>query len=111
MNKIVVVQQEDDFECRSAEYEIETKICILSREDRRTQPEAFRKTVGIDYIENQCVKSKLISNTKYVTLSKVKTVSCYCFQLLNLITILIPLAKAYHKQTTGFCYYFWSGKK
>jgi len=30
----------------------------LSREDRRTQPEAFRKTTGIDYIENQCVKSK-----------------------------------------------------
>ena len=52
---------EEDFECRSAEYEMDTKECILSREDRRTQPEAFRRTertLGIDYIENQCAKCK-----------------------------------------------------
>ena len=54
----ILPTQEDDFECRSAEFEADTKTCVLSREDRRTQPEAFRKTVGIDYIENQCVKSK-----------------------------------------------------
>ena len=52
---------ETDFECRSAEYDFETKTCILSREDRRTQPEAFRNDVfGVDYIENQCAKRKLI---------------------------------------------------
>ena len=52
---------ETDFECRSAEYDFEAKTCILSREDRRTQPEAFRNDVfGVDYIENQCAKRKLI---------------------------------------------------
>ena len=50
---------EDDFECRSAEYDSDSKVCILSREDRRTQPEAFRNDVfGVDYIENQCAKRK-----------------------------------------------------
>ena len=48
---------ETSFECRSAEYDFGAKKCILSREDRRTQPEAFRtNTPGIDYIENQCAK-------------------------------------------------------
>eukprot|EP00095_Tigriopus_kingsejongensis_P000115 maker-scaffold983_size73474-snap-gene-0.8 protein:Tk00115 transcript:maker-scaffold983_size73474-snap-gene-0.8-mRNA-1 annotation:"PREDICTED: uncharacterized protein LOC100909276" len=47
---------EVDFECRSAEFKIDSKSCILSREDRRTQPEAFRKTLGVELIENQCVK-------------------------------------------------------
>ena len=48
---------ESEFDCRSAEYDFEAKTCILSREDRRTQPEAFRtNTPGIDYIENQCAK-------------------------------------------------------
>ena len=50
---------ESDFQCRSAEYDSEAKLCILSREDRRTQPEAFRNNViGVDYIENQCAKCK-----------------------------------------------------
>ena len=47
---------EEDFDCRSAEYSAEKKRCVLSREDRRTQPEAFRTSPGIDYIENQCAK-------------------------------------------------------
>lgn len=47
---------ENDFECRSAEYRMDAKICVLSREDRRTQPEAFRVNPGTDYIENQCAK-------------------------------------------------------
>ena len=52
---------ESDFECRSAEYDFEAKTCILSREDRRTQPEAFRTDViGVDYIENQCAKRNII---------------------------------------------------
>ena len=46
--------------CRSAEYDEALKICRLSREDRRTQPSAFRKQPGlaVDYLENQCVKRK-----------------------------------------------------
>ena len=47
---------EEDFDCRSAEYSSEKKRCVLSREDRRTQPEAFRTSPGVDYIENQCAK-------------------------------------------------------
>ena len=48
---------EDAFECRSAEYSAEDRTCTLSRDDRRTQPESFRKnTPGIDYIENQCAR-------------------------------------------------------
>ena len=52
---------ETAFDCRSAEYNFESKSCILSREDRRTQPEAFRtNTPGIDYIENQCAKGNIL---------------------------------------------------
>ena len=47
---------EEDFDCRSAEYAAEKKRCVLSREDRRTQPEAFGTAPGVDYIENQCAK-------------------------------------------------------
>ena len=48
---------EEDFECRSAEYRLDERECVLSREDRRTQPEAFRTDrQGVDYIENQCAK-------------------------------------------------------
>ena len=54
---------ESEFECRSAEYDSESKLCILSREDRRTQPEAFRNDVfGVDYIENQCAKRKFMNH-------------------------------------------------
>ena len=54
---------ETSFECRSAEYDFGAKKCILSREDRRTQPEAFRtNTPGIDYIENQCAKGNAYEN-------------------------------------------------
>jgi hypothetical protein len=53
---------EKDFECRSAEFNARDKRCVLSREDRRTQPEAFRvdpeAAAYTDYIENQCAKSK-----------------------------------------------------
>jgi len=49
---------EEEFACRSAEYDSSTKTCTLSREDRRTQPEAFRPNSrpSVDYIENQCAK-------------------------------------------------------
>ena len=55
---------ESEFQCRSAEYDSDAKLCILSREDRRTQPEAFRyNVIGVDYIENQCAKRKKTVNT------------------------------------------------
>ena len=37
---------EPDFPCRSAEYNSDNNRCILSRDDRRTQPEAFRYGAG-----------------------------------------------------------------
>ena len=58
---------EEDFDCRSAEYAIESKRCVLSREDRKTQPEAFRRDMaGVDYIENQCTKRKYRQGEKGV---------------------------------------------
>lgn len=47
---------ESTFQCRSADYDYEKRICRLSREDRRTQPQAFRTVFdsSIDYLENQC---------------------------------------------------------
>ena len=45
---------------RSAEYDESEQTCRMSREDRRTQPLAFRRDAGSwDYLENQCVKSEL----------------------------------------------------
>ncbi len=50
---------ERDFDCRSAEYDKDASRCVLSREDRRTQPEAFRTGVsGVDYVENQCARGQ-----------------------------------------------------
>ena len=47
---------ETTFNCRSADFDHTSKICRLSREDRRTQPQAFRQMFGSkrDYLENQC---------------------------------------------------------
>ena len=47
---------ETNFSCRSADYDHSSKVCRLSREDRRTQPQAFRQVFGSkrDYLENQC---------------------------------------------------------
>ncbi|KAG8232567.1 hypothetical protein J437_LFUL008705 [Ladona fulva] len=47
---------ESTFTCRSAEYDESQNICRLSREDRRSQPSAFRRVPGspLDYLENQC---------------------------------------------------------
>ena len=60
---------EAEFDCRSAEYDFESKKCILSREDRRTQPEAFRtNTPGIDYIENQCAKGIEFLKVRFILL-------------------------------------------
>lgn len=47
---------ENGFVCRSADYDEVLRTCRLSKEDRRTQPQAFRQVVGSsrEYIENQC---------------------------------------------------------
>ncbi|RWS11638.1 uncharacterized protein B4U79_13044 [Dinothrombium tinctorium] len=48
---------ETSFTCRSADYDYNNRVCRLSKEDRRTQPQAFRQVAGSsrDYLENQCV--------------------------------------------------------
>lgn len=47
---------ESSFICRSAEFDDVKRICRLSKENRRTQPQAFVyvKNSQRDYIENQC---------------------------------------------------------
>lgn len=51
---------EETFICRSAEYDELRQLCRLSKEDRRTQPMAFKLSPAssIDYLENQCLKRK-----------------------------------------------------
>ncbi|XP_067133905.1 uncharacterized protein [Centruroides vittatus] len=50
---------EESFTCRSCDHDEVQKICRLSKEDRRTQPQAFREVPGSgrDYLENQCAAS------------------------------------------------------
>ncbi|KAI1289599.1 hypothetical protein HDE_09143 [Halotydeus destructor] len=50
---------EATFTCRSADYDDITKMCRLSQENRRTQPQAFRLVPDSnrEYLENQCVSS------------------------------------------------------
>jgi len=47
---------ETRFVCRSADYDQHTRLCRLSKEDRRTQPQAMRYIAGSNrqYLENQC---------------------------------------------------------
>ncbi|OXA52939.1 Plasminogen [Folsomia candida] len=66
---------ETDFVCRSAEYDETLKVCRLSREDRRTQPSAFRRQprISVDYLENQCVKQ--LPDCRYTTRQDVSVIS------------------------------------
>ncbi|XP_022243342.1 protein let-653-like [Limulus polyphemus] len=50
---------EMSFTCRSADYDEIQRLCRMSREDRRSQPQAFRQVPGSsrDYIENLCISS------------------------------------------------------
>ncbi|XP_076348052.1 uncharacterized protein LOC143245579 [Tachypleus tridentatus] len=50
---------ETEFVCRSADYDNVQQICRLSKEERRTQPQAFRQIPGSsrDYLENHCAAS------------------------------------------------------
>ena len=47
---------ESSFVCRSADYDESSRICRLSKDDRRTQPQAFRLAPASsrEYLENQC---------------------------------------------------------
>lgn len=47
---------ESTFTCRSADYDEILRICRLSKEDRRSQPQAFKVVPGSnrEYLENQC---------------------------------------------------------
>lgn len=47
---------EAQFVCRSADYDQHSRLCRLSKEDRRTQPQAMRFLPGSNrqYLENQC---------------------------------------------------------
>ncbi|CAG2054540.1 unnamed protein product, partial [Timema podura] len=53
------LQESKSLLSQSAEFDETLNICRLSREDRRSQPNAFRRQTGspIDYLENQCVRS------------------------------------------------------
>lgn len=47
---------ETQFVCRSSDYDQHSRLCRLSKEDRRTQPQAMRYVAGSNrqYLENQC---------------------------------------------------------
>lgn len=47
---------ETQFVCRSSDYDQHSRLCRLSKEDRRTQPQAMRHVAGSNrqYLENQC---------------------------------------------------------
>ncbi|XP_022258051.1 uncharacterized protein LOC111089577, partial [Limulus polyphemus] len=48
---------EKSFKCRSAQYDHDTKNCVLTKHDRRVAAEAFTKSRReVDYLENQCVQ-------------------------------------------------------
>ena len=71
---------ETTFTCRSADYDDQLRICRLSNEDRRTQPQAFRVITGShrEYLENQCAapgESSLLFIT-FQLLRKLQTQDC-----------------------------------
>lgn len=84
--------QETDFDCRSAEYDMAKRICSLSREDRRTQPEAFRAggATGIDYIENQCAKGKKKEHVNIFIVTSISFFESECLQILLQSIIITP---------------------
>ena len=69
---------ETSFTCRSADYDDQARICRLSKEDRRTQPQAFRVIKGSnrEYIENQCAApGKKVFYSKFF-IKKIELVMC-----------------------------------
>ena len=49
---------EKSFKCKSADYNIVTLTCSMSRESRRTQPGSYRSSRDTEYIENSCLPSE-----------------------------------------------------
>ena len=49
--------KEREFDCRSAEYDTVALTCTLSKESRRTKPEAMRDARNMEYLENACIKT------------------------------------------------------
>ena len=49
------------FECRSATYDSNSRLCRLTEETKRSAPSEFRPAdFGIDYLENECADGNLI---------------------------------------------------
>ena len=49
------------FECRSATYDSNSRLCRLTEETKRSAPSEFRPAdFGIDYLENECADGKMI---------------------------------------------------
>ena len=47
------------YQCRSATYDSNARVCRLTEETRRSAPSDFRIAErGVDYIENECADSK-----------------------------------------------------
>ena len=52
------------FECRSATYDSNSRLCRLTEETKRSAPSEFRPAdFGIDYLENECADGNLTSTT------------------------------------------------
>ena len=49
------------FSCKSADYNIVTLSCALSRDSRRTQPGSYTSSRDTEYLENSCVPSEELS--------------------------------------------------
>ena len=49
------------FPCRSADYNILTLACALSRETRRTQTSAYANSRDHEYLENSCINTEELS--------------------------------------------------
>lgn len=51
------------YQCRSATYDSNAKVCRLTEETRRSAPSDFRIAErGVDYIENECADGKNFLN-------------------------------------------------
>nr|XP_045584142.1 uncharacterized protein LOC123746573 isoform X2 [Procambarus clarkii] len=75
---------ETDFLCRSCEFDITRRLCRLSREDRRTKPNAFVAAPGssVDYIENQCARP--LPDCRYTIQNDVMVVSLDALEFANI---------------------------
>ncbi|KAK8781129.1 hypothetical protein V5799_017528 [Amblyomma americanum] len=92
---------EEAFPCRSADYDEVAKTCRMSREDRRSQPQAFRQVPGStrDYLENQC-SATAPTSCRYETRVGVGVVS---MDLLQFATAVDDCQTQCDRETTFNC--------